>query len=115
MCSRLLPRSALLVALAVVALGLLGARPVDRRTGEDGPAEWTAGEAAGPMIVAPATDRISTAARAGALAAVAAAAAGLVAGRRAWPSTAVPVTVAVARSEALRTLRRRGPPVGLAR
>jgi hypothetical protein len=105
----------LLLVSAVVALGLLGARPADPRAGEDGPVEWTAGEVAGPMIVAPATDRISAAARAGALAAVAAAAAGLVAGRRAWPSTAVPVTVAGARSEALRTLRRRGPPVGRAR
>lgn len=115
MFSRLPPRSALLLVLAVVALGLLGARPVDPGAGEDGPPEWTAGETAGPMIVAPATDRTSAAARAGALAAVAAAAAGLVVGRRAWPSAPPPVTVAGARSEALRMPRRRGPPAGRAR
>jgi hypothetical protein len=115
MSSRLLPGPMPLLVLAVVALGLFGARPVDLPAGGDGPAEWTAGEAAGPMIVARATDGSGAAARAGALAAVAAAAASLVAGRQARPIAAVPVAAPAARSEALRMLRRRGPPAGLAR
>jgi len=115
MSSRLLPWPMPLLVLAVVALGLLGARPADRPAGGDGPVEWTAREAAGPMIVARATDRTVAAARAGAPAAVAAAAAGLVAGRGARPVAAVRVPAAGVRPEALRTLRRRGPPAGRAR
>jgi hypothetical protein len=115
MCSRLLSRSAPLLVLAVVALGLVGARPVDPPSGGAAPAEWTAGEVARPVIVARATDRMPVAARAGGLVAVAAAAAGLVAGRGARPLGPAPVSVARAPSEALSTLRRRGPPAGRAR
>jgi hypothetical protein len=110
MSSRLLPGSAWLLVLAVVALGLLGARPVDPPASGAGPPEWTAGAAAGPMFVARATDRTPAAARPAALAVLAAAAAWLVAGRAAHPHAPAPVTIPRARSEALSTLRRRGPP-----
>jgi hypothetical protein len=114
MSSRLLSRSALLLVLAVVASGLLGARPVDPPAGPDAPTGWSGGEEGGPMIVARATDRMPAAVRPLALAAVAAAGAGLVAAGAAGRS-AVPVSAAGARSEALRTVRRRGPPAGRAR
>jgi len=116
MSSRLLSRSALHLVLAVVALGLLGARPVDPPAGPAAPTAWSAGDEAGPMIVARASDRMPAVVRPLALAAVAAAgaAAGLVAAGAAGRS-GVPVSVARARSEALRTVRRRGPPAGRAR
>jgi hypothetical protein len=116
MSCRLLRRSAPLLVLAVVALGLLGARLVDPPAGAPGSARWTAGEAVGPVIVAQVTDRTRlTAARAGALVAVAAAAAGFVARRAARPLAVVPASGMRARSEALTPLRRRGPPAGRAR
>src|SRR5262245_25029427 len=115
MASRLLFRSVPLLVLAVVALGLLGTRSVAPPASGETPAEWTAGEAAGPVIVARATDRIPAAARPLAPAALAAAAAGLVAARAAVSVAPAAVSVARARSEALSTLRRRGPPAGRAR
>jgi hypothetical protein len=105
MSSRFLSRSAPLLVLAVVVFGLLCARPADP----------PASEAAAPVIVARAIDRTPAVARPAGPAALVAAAAGLVAARVARPLAPAPVSVARARSEALSTLRRRGPPAGRAR
>jgi hypothetical protein len=103
MSSRLLRRTAPLLVLAVVALGLLGAQ-LDNPSPEVGPA-----------FVAHRTDGTHPAVRTGALVALAAAGAGPVAGRAARPLAPAPAFVALARSEALTPLRRRGPPAGRAR
>jgi hypothetical protein len=102
MSSRLLRRTSPLLVLAVVALGLLGARSAD--PGPD--------REVGPAFVAHRTDGTHPAVRAGALVVLAAAGAGLVAARAARPLAPRPVSVPRARSEALTPLRRRGPPAG---
>src|SRR5262245_20090472 len=102
MASRLLRRSAPLLVLAVVALALLGGRFADP----------TPDAEVGPAFVTHRADGTHPVARAGALVALVAVGAGLVAGWAARPVTPTPVSVPRARSEALTPLRRRGPPAG---
>jgi hypothetical protein len=102
MTSRLLRRTAPLLVLAAVVLGLLGASSADLSPDAE----------VGTAFVAHRTDGAQPVVRAGGLVVLAAAGAGLVAARAARPLAPAPVSVPRARSEALTPLRRRGPPAG---